>query len=87
MSLYICSCINADVSPVTAGPFIEERFYAIHHLLTALTGRDVQVYVGGDGLPVLGRGDVQVHVPVPHVTVSNHARSTLAFQSFLIGFR
>ena len=87
MSLYICSCINADVSPVTAGPFIEERFYAIHHLLTALTGRDVQVYVGSDGLPVLGRGDVQVHVPVPHVTVSNHARSTLAFQSFLIGFR
>ena len=46
--------MNADVSPVTAGPFIEERFYAIHHLLTALTGRDVQVYVGGDGLPVPG---------------------------------
>ena len=35
-------------------------------------------------LAVLGGGDVQVHVPVPHVTITNHASSTLALQSFLV---
>ena len=34
-------------------------------------------------LVVLGGGDVEVHVPVPHVTIPNHSGSTLAFQSFL----
>ena len=35
-------------------------------------------------LAVLGGGDVQVHVPVSHVTITNHPGGTLSLQSFLV---
>ena len=35
-------------------------------------------------LAVLGGRDVQVHVAIPHVTITNHAGSTLPLQSFLV---
>ena len=35
-------------------------------------------------LAVLRGGDVQVHVPVPHVTITNHPGGTLTLQSFLV---
>ena len=34
-------------------------------------------------LVVLGGGDVEVHVPVPHVSITNHPGCTLPFQTLL----